>query len=120
MTGVYVQSPTFADPTTPRDSGYDSLQRHMSVLDRLKQTHSVWLLLGLGDEEAVRILESQPPGVSAGHVVLGCSCTLCAKYTLFPPLGLPQRSAVECCTLARLHFVSMATMPACQRSRMSR
>ncbi|XP_048864181.1 ras and Rab interactor 2 [Brienomyrus brachyistius] len=63
MTGVYVQSPTFADPTTPRDSGYDSLQRHMSVLDRLKQTHSVWLLLGLGDEEAVRILQSQPPGV---------------------------------------------------------
>ncbi|XP_072565657.1 ras and Rab interactor 2-like [Paramormyrops kingsleyae] len=63
MTGVYMQSPTFADPTTPRDSGYDSLRRHMSVLDRLKQTHSVWLLLGLGDEEAVRILQSQPPGV---------------------------------------------------------
>ncbi|XP_056147675.1 ras and Rab interactor 2 [Lampris incognitus] len=45
-----------------RDSGYDSLHRRMSVLDRLVQTHSVWLLLGLNHQDAGRILQSQPIG----------------------------------------------------------
>uniref|UniRef100_A0A8C6WIM3 Ras and Rab interactor 2 n=1 Tax=Neogobius melanostomus TaxID=47308 RepID=A0A8C6WIM3_9GOBI len=46
-----------------RDSGYDSLRRRMSVLDRLTQTHTVWLLLSLSEEEAGHILIKQPPGV---------------------------------------------------------
>uniref|UniRef100_A0A4W5KQZ2 Ras and Rab interactor 2 n=1 Tax=Hucho hucho TaxID=62062 RepID=A0A4W5KQZ2_9TELE len=45
-----------------RDSGYDSLRRRMSVLDRLRHTHPVWLLLTLSDTEATRILLQQPPG----------------------------------------------------------
>lgn len=45
-----------------RDSGYDSLHRRLSVLDRLAQTHSVWLQLGLNHQEATQILKSQPPG----------------------------------------------------------
>lgn len=47
-----------------RDSGYDSLRRRMSVLDRLTQTHPVWLLLSVSEEEADRILLKQPPGVT--------------------------------------------------------
>uniref|UniRef100_A0A8C3AIR5 Ras and Rab interactor 2 n=1 Tax=Cyclopterus lumpus TaxID=8103 RepID=A0A8C3AIR5_CYCLU len=45
------------------DSGYDSLRRRMSVLDRLSRTHPVWLLLAVSEEEASRILLRQPPGV---------------------------------------------------------
>ncbi|KAM3606802.1 uncharacterized protein V6R79_023423 [Siganus canaliculatus] len=45
-----------------RDSGYDSLQRRLSILDRLVQTHAVWLQLGLSHQDAVRILQSQPMG----------------------------------------------------------
>ncbi|KAL6109993.1 rin2 [Pungitius sinensis] len=45
-----------------RDSGYDSLGRRMSMLDRLSQTHQVWLLLAVSEEEAGRILLKQPPG----------------------------------------------------------
>ncbi|XP_020350770.1 ras and Rab interactor 2 isoform X1 [Oncorhynchus kisutch] len=45
-----------------RDSGYDSLHRRMSVLDRLVQTHAVWLQLGLSRAEATRKLQSQPTG----------------------------------------------------------
>ncbi|KAM9769979.1 LOW QUALITY PROTEIN: ras and Rab interactor 2-like, partial [Menidia menidia] len=59
--GVYLQAP--GSPGGERDSGYDSLRRRMSVLDRLTQTHSVWLLLGLSQQEAARVLLSQPPGV---------------------------------------------------------
>uniref|UniRef100_A0A3B4Y2V7 Ras and Rab interactor 2 n=1 Tax=Seriola lalandi dorsalis TaxID=1841481 RepID=A0A3B4Y2V7_SERLL len=46
-----------------RDSGYDSLRRRMSVLDRLSQTHPVWLLLAISEEKANHILLKQPPGV---------------------------------------------------------
>uniref|UniRef100_A0A3Q2XML1 Ras and Rab interactor 2 n=1 Tax=Hippocampus comes TaxID=109280 RepID=A0A3Q2XML1_HIPCM len=46
-----------------RDYGYDSLRRRMSVLDRLTQTHLVWLLLTVNEEEATHILLKQPPGV---------------------------------------------------------
>ncbi|XP_015218678.2 ras and Rab interactor 2 isoform X2 [Lepisosteus oculatus] len=46
-----------------RDSGYDSLKRKISILDRLTQTHPVWLLLHLSDEEAAQILQQQPPGI---------------------------------------------------------
>ncbi|KAM8878873.1 ras and Rab interactor 2-like isoform 2-T2 [Spinachia spinachia] len=34
----------------------------MSVLDTLSQTHQVWLLLSVSEEEACRILLKQPPG----------------------------------------------------------
>lgn len=46
-----------------RDSGYDSLHRRLSVLDRLVQTHAVWLQLGLSHQDAAHILQSQPTGV---------------------------------------------------------
>uniref|UniRef100_A0AAZ3PFG0 Ras and Rab interactor 2a n=1 Tax=Oncorhynchus tshawytscha TaxID=74940 RepID=A0AAZ3PFG0_ONCTS len=45
-----------------RDSGYDSLRRRMSVLDRLVQTHVVWLQLGLNHADSTSILEPQPTG----------------------------------------------------------
>ncbi|KAL1005901.1 hypothetical protein UPYG_G00065360 [Umbra pygmaea] len=61
--GIYLQSLPFASAGGERDSGYDSLRRRMSVLDRLRQTHTVWLLLALSDEECTRILLQQPPGV---------------------------------------------------------
>ncbi|KAG7260825.1 hypothetical protein CRUP_011792, partial [Coryphaenoides rupestris] len=53
-----------AGPAGARDSGYDSLRRRISVLDRVSQTHSVWLQLGRSHQDTVGILESQPPGVS--------------------------------------------------------
>ncbi|XP_060896801.1 ras and Rab interactor 2 [Labrus mixtus] len=43
-----------------RDSGYDSLHRRLSVLDRLVHTHAVWLQLGLSHQHATRLLQSQP------------------------------------------------------------
>ncbi|XP_010793879.1 ras and Rab interactor 2-like [Notothenia coriiceps] len=61
--GVYLQSPSCAALGGERDSGYDSLRRRMSVLERLTQTHPVWLLLAVSEEEATRILLTQPPGV---------------------------------------------------------
>lgn len=67
MSGVYLQSPHCGGMGGERDSGYDSLRRRMSVLDRLTQTHPVWLLLAISDEEASRILLKQPPGVRAYH-----------------------------------------------------
>ncbi|KAJ8365835.1 hypothetical protein SKAU_G00146660 [Synaphobranchus kaupii] len=63
VSGVYLQSPPCTGSAGARDSGYDSLRRRMSVLDRLTQTHPVWLLLSLSDEEAARILLQQPPGM---------------------------------------------------------
>ncbi|KAF3708486.1 Ras and Rab interactor 2 Ras interaction/interference protein 2 [Channa argus] len=45
-----------------RDSGYDSLHRRLSVLDRLVHTHSVWLQLGLSHQDATHILKDQPTG----------------------------------------------------------
>ncbi|XP_041645339.1 ras and Rab interactor 2 [Cheilinus undulatus] len=45
-----------------RDSGYDSLHRRLSVLDRLVHTHAVWLQLGLSHQDATRLLQSQPTG----------------------------------------------------------
>ncbi|XP_060904191.1 ras and Rab interactor 2-like isoform X1 [Labrus mixtus] len=63
LSGVYLQSPHCGVMGVERDSGYDSLRRRMSVLDRLTQTHPVWLLLALSEEEAGRILLKQPPGV---------------------------------------------------------
>ncbi|XP_040034737.1 ras and Rab interactor 2 isoform X2 [Gasterosteus aculeatus] len=45
-----------------RDSGYDSLRRRLSVLDRLVQTHGVWLQLGLSHQDATRVLQSRPDG----------------------------------------------------------
>ncbi|KAM6940511.1 ras and Rab interactor 2-like [Xenentodon cancila] len=60
---VYLQDPHCGGSAGERDSGYDSLRRRMSVMDRLTQTHSVWLLLAVSEEEASRILLRQPPGV---------------------------------------------------------
>ncbi|KAJ8001874.1 hypothetical protein DPEC_G00173930 [Dallia pectoralis] len=63
VSGVYLQSMPCAGAGGERDSGYDSLRRRMSVLERLRQTHPVWLLLALSDEESTLILLQQPPGV---------------------------------------------------------
>ncbi|KAJ8264270.1 hypothetical protein GJAV_G00147220 [Gymnothorax javanicus] len=63
VSGVYLQSPPCRGSAGARDSGYDSLRRRMSVLDRLTQTHPVWLLLTLSEEEAARILLRQPAGM---------------------------------------------------------
>lgn len=63
VSGVYLQSPHCGGMGGERDSGYDSLRRRMSVLDRLTQTHPVWLLLAISEEEAGGILLQQPPGV---------------------------------------------------------
>ncbi|XP_042624898.1 ras and Rab interactor 2 isoform X3 [Cyprinus carpio] len=62
VSGLFLQSSACAGAPGVRDSGYDSLRRRMSILDRLMQTHSVWLLLSLSDEEARCILQSQPAG----------------------------------------------------------
>uniref|UniRef100_A0A671NSH8 Ras and Rab interactor 2-like n=2 Tax=Sinocyclocheilus anshuiensis TaxID=1608454 RepID=A0A671NSH8_9TELE len=62
VSGLFLQSSACAGAPGVRDSGYDSLRRRMSILDRLMQTHSVWLLLSLSDEEARRILQPQPAG----------------------------------------------------------
>uniref|UniRef100_A0A8C9DIA6 Ras and Rab interactor 2 n=1 Tax=Prolemur simus TaxID=1328070 RepID=A0A8C9DIA6_PROSS len=53
--------------TCPRDSGYDSLSNRLSVLDRLLHTHPIWLQLGLSEEEAAEVLQSQPPGIFLVH-----------------------------------------------------
>uniref|UniRef100_UPI0037E7FCD8 ras and Rab interactor 2-like isoform X2 n=1 Tax=Semicossyphus pulcher TaxID=241346 RepID=UPI0037E7FCD8 len=63
VSGVYLQSLHCGGVGGERDSGYDSLRRRMSVLDRLTQTHPVWLLLAVSEEEAGRILLKQTPGV---------------------------------------------------------
>ncbi|XP_056136036.1 ras and Rab interactor 2-like isoform X2 [Lampris incognitus] len=64
VSGVYLQSPhSCGGAGGERDSGYDSLRRRMSVLDRLTQTHPVWLLLAFSEEEARRVLLKQPLGV---------------------------------------------------------
>lgn len=64
VSGLFLQSSVCTGAAGVRDSGYDSLGRRISVLDRLTHTHPVWLLLPLNDEEAKRILQPQPPGVS--------------------------------------------------------
>ncbi|XP_062243503.1 ras and Rab interactor 2-like isoform X1 [Platichthys flesus] len=63
VSGFYLQSHHCSGVGGERDSGYDSLRRRMSVLDRLNQTHPVWLLLAISEEEASRFLLKQPPGV---------------------------------------------------------
>lgn len=62
VSGLFLQSSACAGVPGVRDSGYDSLRRRMSMLDRLMQTHSVWLLLSLSDDEARHILQPQPAG----------------------------------------------------------
>lgn len=65
--GLFLQAPPCvgvgARLAGARDSGYDSLRRRMSVLDRLVQTHVVWLQLGLNHADSTSILEPQPTGV---------------------------------------------------------
>ncbi|XP_012708190.2 ras and Rab interactor 2 isoform X1 [Fundulus heteroclitus] len=61
--GAYLQPPHCGVSVGEKDSGYDSLRRRMSVLDRLTQTHQVWLLLAVSEDEASGILLKQPPGV---------------------------------------------------------
>lgn len=56
-----------AAPAGARDSGYDSLHRRLSILDRLMHTHAVWLQLGLSHQEATVILQSQRSGVRSLH-----------------------------------------------------
>ncbi|KAM9476663.1 ras and Rab interactor 2 [Clarias gariepinus] len=62
VSGLFLQSPVCTGAAGVRDSGYDSLRRRMSVLERLTHTHPVWLVLTLSDEEAQCILQPQPPG----------------------------------------------------------
>ncbi|KAL0178007.1 hypothetical protein M9458_026901, partial [Cirrhinus mrigala] len=40
--GLFLQSSACAGAPGVRDSGYDSLRRRISIVDRLMQTHSVW------------------------------------------------------------------------------
>lgn len=80
VSGLFLQSSACAGTPGVRDSGYDSLRRRMSILDRLMQTHSVWLLLSLSDEEARRILQPQPAGVMTKATLLHYNrffCYLC-------------------------------------------
>nr|XP_033795576.1 ras and Rab interactor 2 isoform X2 [Geotrypetes seraphini]XP_033795577.1 ras and Rab interactor 2 isoform X2 [Geotrypetes seraphini] len=60
MENIFLEKKDFKANT--RDSGYDSFSPKLSVLDKLLQTHPVWLQLSLSDEEAVNILQCQPPG----------------------------------------------------------
>ncbi|TRY97190.1 hypothetical protein DNTS_015796 [Danionella cerebrum] len=62
VSGLFLQSSSCTGVPGVRDSGYDSLRRRISILDRLMQTHSVWLLLSLSHEEAKHILQIQPTG----------------------------------------------------------
>ncbi|KAM9847380.1 ras and Rab interactor 2 [Aulostomus maculatus] len=66
MGGFFLQASPCPDISTgltgARDSGYDSLQRRLSVLDRLVKTHAVWLQLNLSHQDATRILQSHPTG----------------------------------------------------------
>ncbi|XP_037109241.1 ras and Rab interactor 2-like isoform X2 [Syngnathus acus] len=63
VNGIYLEPPQRGSVRCERDYGYDSLRRRMSVLDRLTQTHTAWLLLSVSEEEAKHILLKQPPGV---------------------------------------------------------
>ncbi|XP_061546977.1 ras and Rab interactor 2 isoform X1 [Phycodurus eques] len=64
--GLFLQATPCADMGTGlagvRDSGYDSLHRRLSVLDRLISTHSVWLQLDLSHQNAIKILQNQTTG----------------------------------------------------------
>ncbi|KAK0148066.1 Ras and Rab interactor 2 [Merluccius polli] len=67
--GLFLQAPPLqpstglgAGPAGARDSGYDSPHRRMSVLDRVSQTHAIWLQLGRSHQDTMGILESQSPG----------------------------------------------------------
>lgn len=64
---AFLQSPRCRASVGEWDSGYDSLRRRMSVLERLTQTHQVWLLLAVSEDEASGILLKQPPGVRGQH-----------------------------------------------------
>lgn len=61
--GAHLQPPHSRGSVGEWDSGYDSLRRRMSVLERLTQTHQVWLLLAVSEEEGSCMLLKQPPGV---------------------------------------------------------
>lgn len=69
MSAVYLEPYCCNAAGAEKDSGYDSLRRRMSVLDRLSQTHSVWLQLSLSEEEARHILLKQPPGVKISTIM---------------------------------------------------
>uniref|UniRef100_A0A3Q3D8T0 Ras and Rab interactor 2 n=1 Tax=Hippocampus comes TaxID=109280 RepID=A0A3Q3D8T0_HIPCM len=64
--GLFLRASPCADMGTGlagvRDSGYDSLSRRLSVLDRLINTHSVWLQLEFSHQNAIQILQNQAPG----------------------------------------------------------
>ncbi|CAL8391338.1 unnamed protein product [Arctogadus glacialis] len=69
LDGLFLQAPPLKPPTGwgpgpagARDSGYDSLHRRLSLLDRVSQTHAVWLQLGCSHHDTVALLESQSPG----------------------------------------------------------
>lgn len=70
MSAVYLEPYCCNAAGAEKDSGYDSLRRRMSVLDRLSQTHSVWLQLSLSEEEARHILLKQPPGVKKKNTIM--------------------------------------------------
>lgn len=97
VSGLFLQSSACAGAPGVRDSGYDSLRRRMSILDRLMQTHSVWLLLSLSDEEARRILQSQPAGVKTTASLLHNNRFFC--YLFFITVS---RIHVCVCVLSRL------------------
>ncbi|XP_078505092.1 ras and Rab interactor 2 isoform X2 [Lissotriton helveticus] len=45
-----------------RDSGYDGYSHKLSILDKLLHTHPIWLQLTLSENDALDLLQSQPPG----------------------------------------------------------
>lgn len=81
----------------------------MSVLDRLTQTHPVWLLLTLSEEEARHILLKQPPQVRHHQLVhkyqlwliiaglnLGLHVQSCAAGVFGPEVSRPAEEDSVC------------------------
>lgn len=77
--GLFLRASPCADMGTGlagvRDSGYDSLSRRLSVLDRLINTHSVWLQLEFSHQNAIQILQNQAPGVRKQLILIYLNST---------------------------------------------
>lgn len=92
--GAYLQPPHCSGLVGEWDSGYDSLRRRMSVLDRLTETHQVWLLLAVSEDEASSILLKQPPGVRGHWIGLNIMKAGFVVHRVFFQVFLVRKSAV--------------------------
>lgn len=101
MSGLFLQSSVCAGAAGVRDSGYDSLRRRMSVLDRITHTHPVWLLLTLSDEEAKRILRPQQPGVSV-YIYIHLWSIFIIYFSLVSLVLLNVLSVVKLCIIINI------------------